>query len=501
MSFASKSQILRFTALATVLAAGLSACSDGSDDGYFGWGDPGAWYESTAVPGEDDPNLEGSAVPSDRLPEAQRPRSSDAGLDLGSSDAGVDYAGDLRGSESGTVGGSSSMASSSASSQEPSPLIAAARQLGDTPPAPIMDAPKASAPMQTAATDGAYTDIPPAKPIGGVGALPRQIPMPKKVGDDVVIPKAEERVVARVMDRGNINIPGPMPFSGVDGTVAGAPTLGSLPPKPVEEPADMRMASSEGGASTPNGPRRLPGFEGDARPMPTAASGVRPANASSRYSVADLLNNEPAQGATSLEQGIHGSFDQSYMEMAGRDVSSDAVTVDLAAIESRKAAVPSELIEGIDAELGVGNPAYMITRGDLRFEGDATYAAPSAAPTARVERRQQTLGALIPPEQQAAPKGAYIPFATGSVRLSAADRDAINKLAAMLSGTDRVVRIVGHADTPRTDIHDGVQGYALSLERANKVASALVAAGVDKTQIRVEARGVTGARRAELYFE
>ncbi|MGB0921132.1 MAG: OmpA family protein [Alphaproteobacteria bacterium] len=547
-----KSQLLRHSALAAVLGVGLVGCSDGSDS-YFGWGDPGAWYES-AAPGEGDPNLDGASVPGDRLPDASR----GPALDLGGADDGIEYAdSDVRGSESGTLDSGPQTATASAPREEGSPLIASARTLGEVPPAPKIDAPAdekptaaatkpvdivpQSKPVEVAAVEPEtpkknYTAIPKTTTLGGA----RPVNFARRAPNNTIVPKGKDApVVARLMDRGNPDIPGPMPFAGSDGTVRGYP--GDIGPAPqnVPTPAAVRTASAPAlvpaaapsttpanaapkVASNGSGPRSIGQYiqGGD---TPTRAAPLKSAAASNsmmasssapsgRKPLVPIAGTRAADAETSLEKSAAGSFSSSFSEVAGRDVSNDAVTIDMTALDERKASVPQELIADLNNEFGGGNPTYQTTRADLQFDGGsvaygAPYVvggtAPMAAPTMAVEQRRETLAALIPPERAAATqaRGAYIGFALGSVRLSQQDRAAITKLASAVAGTPRVIRVVGHAADPTSDTHGGVDGFDLSLERANKVAAALVAAGVPHNQLRVEARGVTGARRAELYLE
>ncbi len=533
-----QSHLLRNTALALVLGAGLVGCSDGSDS-YFGWGDPGAWYES-ASPGEGDPNLEGATVPGDRLPEPEQ-TASGPGLDMGSTDEGVTYAdNDVRGSDSGTIGSNQSMAMAAPtpepSPQEPSPLIAGARDLGAMPPAPKMEPAEekadAAGTMEVAssapeATNANYTPIPGTRTLSGMrpkGSLARSM-QPAKDADGNII------AVARLMDRGNANIPGPMPFAGNDGTVTGYPTKVGPGPNDLAEPMDVRTAevkeppapsdndmpsvlpSGPGGTATASasasaqpsdGPRSIGQYlNGDSsadtpmRAAPLKSSDGGASALASSPSRPPLVPIASGEDSTTLEASMAGSFDQDYNAVSGGTLDTQSVTVDMTALDARHASVPQELLEDLNSEFGGGSATYNYTRSDLQFDG----MAPVAAPTTAVVQRQETLAALIPADQAGAkPSGAYIPFALGSVRLSSNDRAAITKLAGMVSGSNRVIHIIGHAADPAKDTHGGVRGFELSLERANKVAAALVAAGVPHNQIRVEARGVTGARRADLYI-
>lgn len=75
-------------------------------------------------------------------------------------------------------------------------------------------------------------------------------------------------------------------------------------------------------------------------------------------------------------------------------------------------------------------------------------------------------------------------FASGSARLSKAERDAIDAMAEKLQNSPVALTIVGHADTQK-----GMDNWDLSYRRAKAVAARLIRKGVDPAHITVAGAG------------
>lgn len=86
-----------------------------------------------------------------------------------------------------------------------------------------------------------------------------------------------------------------------------------------------------------------------------------------------------------------------------------------------------------------------------------------------------------------------IDFAAGSSRLDASGREAVHRLAAQVAATAGQVLVIGYARAAG-DAGDPVNAFGVSIDRANKVAAELMAAGVPPRQVRVEAAVADGTR-------
>ncbi|MDF1793279.1 MAG: OmpA family protein [Thalassobaculaceae bacterium] len=108
-------------------------------------------------------------------------------------------------------------------------------------------------------------------------------------------------------------------------------------------------------------------------------------------------------------------------------------------------------------------------------------------------------------------------FGHGSAGLSADDRDMIRSIASAAQETDAFIRIIGHASARTAEMelpdHELVN-FQTSLARAQAVASALISDGVPQDRVLVEAMsasqplffesmpsGEAGNRRAEILFQ
>lgn len=161
-------------------------------------------------------------------------------------------------------------------------------------------------------------------------------------------------------------------------------------------------------------------------------------------------------------------------------------------------------------------------------------AAASAAPVAPVApppatppapQRQASLAQPAPEKPSAeqpesvlkTAQVATIYFNDGSARLSANDREVVDKVAEVARRTGGTLRIVGHSSVgpPARDAERKSEvNYKMSLERANAVAEELRRSGVPSNRVQVMAEGArnpiyaetspTGAagnRRAEIYLD
>lgn len=117
----------------------------------------------------------------------------------------------------------------------------------------------------------------------------------------------------------------------------------------------------------------------------------------------------------------------------------------------------------------------------VRLEAPTDSGRRAAAP-ARPARATTAAAAVRP----AASGGTTIGFAAGSIDLSPAARESIRQMASALQSGAAQVRIVGYARS-NGDAGDSVGAFGLSIDRANAVASALMAAGVPPRAVTVEA--------------
>ncbi|MCF4167703.1 OmpA family protein [Zavarzinia compransoris] len=131
----------------------------------------------------------------------------------------------------------------------------------------------------------------------------------------------------------------------------------------------------------------------------------------------------------------------------------------------------------MQAALGGRAPAPAPVRLDAPADPGRRAAAP-ARPA-----RATTAAASVRP---AASGGTTIGFAAGSIDLSPAARESIRQMAGALQSGAAQVRIVGYARS-NGDAGDSVGAFGLSIDRANAVASALMAAGVPPRAVKVEA--------------
>jgi len=111
---------------------------------------------------------------------------------------------------------------------------------------------------------------------------------------------------------------------------------------------------------------------------------------------------------------------------------------------------------------------------------------------------------------------AVIQFGHGQAGLDGRDRRVLQKVATIHERTGRPLRVVGHSSSfTRTlsPIEHRVANFDMSMKRAETVANALAALGVDGDSLRVQARadrdpiyhevmpnGQAGNRRAEIYL-
>jgi outer membrane protein OmpA-like peptidoglycan-associated protein len=162
-----------------------------------------------------------------------------------------------------------------------------------------------------------------------------------------------------------------------------------------------------------------------------------------------------------------------------------------------------------------------------RRQAAAASAAPVAPPPATppAPQRQASLAQPAPEKPSAeqpesvlkTAQVATIYFNDGSARLSANDREVVDKVAEVARRTGGTLRIVGHSSVgpPARDAERKSEvNYKMSLERANAVAEELRRSGVPSNRVQVMAEGArnpiyaetspTGAagnRRAEIYLD
>ena len=123
-----------------------------------------------------------------------------------------------------------------------------------------------------------------------------------------------------------------------------------------------------------------------------------------------------------------------------------------------------------------------------------------------------TSGSAVTPDEQVA----TIHFLDSSSKLDDLDRRIIAQVASAQRETNAQIVVIGHA-SGRTQKSDKVEhelaNFRMSLARANRVASQLIAMGVDPDKVQVEAvadanplysenepTGEAGNRRADIYF-
>ena len=390
----------------SMIALALAGCGGGGNDraqrggdgGWWSWADPNAWFDS-AGPAPDAPRqVEGQAVPANRLP--SEPMS--AGQGLPSDNANAQYAGDVRGSARGTI--------------------------GDAPGGPGSSFPQ---PASSAPDAVATQDLQSPTQLDGFGS------------QDELVQKGDQ-------------LAADFPAPEFDDELRGDPNRVVLRP-PVSD-----------------------------RPIP----GARPS----------------------------GSFDQSFTALSGRPI--DSVPNRRSVKVAQPAPVPIT-----PPQTTVSGPRF----GDLQFDSPPAAVAPSyPAPQQQqslyvrpqpqpqpqmqyqppVQQQAYAPQAVVQPAPQPAPQpaaasgqGLSIQFGSGSVGLNQDDRKAILRAAIAQKERGGRIRVIGHAADPGSDAGGGKSGFALSLERANKVAVALMEAGVPSASILVEARGVTGRQAADLIVE
>lgn len=117
-------------------------------------------------------------------------------------------------------------------------------------------------------------------------------------------------------------------------------------------------------------------------------------------------------------------------------------------------------------------------------------AAPAGAPAPRAPSRYDV---AIGAGGAAATGNTAIDFAAGSSKLDGAGREAVRSLATQLAATAGQVVVIGYARA-KGDAGDPVNAFGVSIDRANKVAAELMAAGVSPRQVRVEAVVADAAR-------
>jgi len=371
----------------SILALGLAGCgggdqaNQGQDGSWWSWADPNAWFE-TAGPAPDAPRqVEGNAVPSNRLPNEPMSR----GQGLPSDNANAQYAGDVRGSARGTVG----------------------------------DAPSAAA----------------------------GFPQPNSQAPDAVATQS---------------LQSPTQLDG------------------FQRP-DTAEVVNEGDKLAADFP--APQFDSELNADPNRVV-LRP----------------PVSDRTIPGDGPAGSFDTQFEQIAGRSI--DAGTQRRSVRVAQPAPVPMAT-----QQVAASAPRW----GELRFEGQQAqqpvyqpqpqanlYVRPQPAPQPVYQPQPQPQPQA---QQVTAGQGLSIDFAPGSVGLSQQDRKAILRAAISQKERGGRIRVIGHADSIGADAAGGKSGFGLSLERANKVAVALMDAGVSSSAILVEARGVTGRRAADLIVE
>ncbi len=377
----------------SILALSLAGCGGGeqasqSDGGsWWSWADPNAWFE-TAGPAPDAPRqVEGNAVPANRLPNEPMSR----GQGLPSDNANAQYAGDVRGSSRGTVG----------------------------------DAPSANVPS---------------------------FPQPNSSASDAVATQS---------------LQSPTQLDG----------FGQPDSDPLVAEGDKLAADFP-----------APQFDSDLNADPN------------RVVLRPPVSDKAIPGA-----GPSGSFDTSFEQIAGRSIDSGTQR------RSVRVAQPSPV------PMAPQQVAASASRwGELRFDGQQAaqpayqpqqqvlYTRPQPQVPQQVYVAPQPVQPVQPVAQQPAAvsgQGTSIMFGSGSVGLSQQDRKAILRAAIAQKELGGRIRVIGHADNPGSDAAGGKSGFALSLERANKVAVALMDAGVPNSAILVEARGVTGRRAADLIVE
>ena len=144
----------------------------------------------------------------------------------------------------------------------------------------------------------------------------------------------------------------------------------------------------------------------------------------------------------------------------------------------------------------------------------ARTAPPSAADLARSAGAGQTVQRVSSPAGQTK-LIATIYFQDGSARLTGRDLDVIDQVGQIYGRGGRALRVIGHssASAGRDSDRVALLNYKMSLDRATTVAQALMAEGVARSEIQVDARGdrepryaetsesgVAGNRRAEIYI-
>ncbi|MDD3445078.1 MAG: OmpA family protein [Zavarzinia sp.] len=326
----------------------------------------------------------------------------------------------------------------------------------------------AAAPVETASVE--TPDPAAARPTGAVRPLRvpptiASLPAPEGQEQRPVVAGAAPRVIASI-DPTRAPVPSPASIAAARGTApASVPSAlvadasGSRYAPPAPATPSLRVA----GGATPAVP---PGAVGAPRPGPVQARGLVPAAPGS-----DIQLDVPVEVAPGV---IVASV---YQRQLAETRNPTSVPVSMPQFEVSSApplpvtSVP--MTPAMRAALSGPGPAAPVRLDTPGRRADATPARTRATTAAAAAG-------------SASGSGTRIGFAAGSIDLSPAARESIHRMASALQSGAAQVRIVGYARV-NGDADDSVGAFGLSVDRANAVANALMAAGVPPQAVTVEA--------------